>query len=95
MSNKRELKAELLMALPELTQYLEAIVTGLREGRVYLEHGDEVVGLTPAPTVTLEIEAKQKKDKEKLCLEISWRRAEPGESAETELKITSHKGEST
>lgn len=93
MSNKRELKAELQMALPELIHYLEAIVDGLRQGRVYLEHGGEVVGLNPSGTVTLEVEAKQKKDKEKLTFEVSWKRDETADLSEEErLRISSQRG---
>ena len=93
MSNKRELKAELQMAMPELVRYLEAILDGLREGKVYLEHGGEVVALNPAGTVTLEIEAKQKKDKEKLSLEVSWQRGVAFDPTEEEqLRISSQRG---
>lgn len=92
-SSKQELKAELQMDLPALTSYLEAIVAGLREGRVYLEHGGRVIGLYPGQAVTLELTAKHKKEKDKLCLEISWVRAEPTEGLSPELKISSQKGE--
>lgn len=93
MSSKQELKAELVMSLPELTQYLEAIVEGLREGRVYLEHGGKVLGLYPGDSIALELTAKHKKDKDKLCLEMSWQRAEGADEDGQELKISSQRGQ--
>lgn len=94
MGSKQELKAELVMSLPELTQYLEAIVEGLREGRVYLEHGGKVLGLCPGESIALELSAKQKKDREKLSLELSWERPEGAEDDGPALKISSQRGHS-
>lgn len=91
--NKRELQAELHMALPELVSYLEALVNGLREGRVYLQQGEQSVDLCPSQSVTLEIEAKQKKDKDKISIEMSWRRNPVREGRSPELQISSHQGE--
>lgn len=91
-SNKRELQAELQMALPELITYLEALVNGLRDGRVYLQHGDQVVDLCPSHSVTLEIEAKQKKDKDKVSIEMSWRRSAIRDGQTPELEISSEGG---
>ena len=89
MSNKRELKAELEMPLADLAQYLQEIVAGLRAGQIYLEHGGQVVGLRPGAVVSVEINAKQKKDKEKLCLEMAWRRTEEPAPSEPDLVISS------
>lgn len=93
MSSKQELKAELAMSLPDVTEYLEAIVAGLREGRVYLEHGGKVLGLYPGETVTLELSAKQKKNRDKLSLELSWERPEGAGEDGQELKISSQRGQ--
>jgi amphi-Trp domain-containing protein len=59
----------------EVVTYLEALARSFRIGRLAVEHGEKAVNLEIPPAVVLEIEAKQKKDKAKLEIEISWKHA--------------------
>ncbi|MGD8862651.1 MAG: amphi-Trp domain-containing protein [Myxococcales bacterium] len=90
--SSREIKAELTLELPELLTYLDDLLGGMRQGKVYVEHRGETVALAPHGAVDVEIRAKHKKDKEKLTLELAWRRA-PEPPPGPELRITSHGSE--
>jgi amphi-Trp domain-containing protein len=59
-----------------LVEQLESLVASLKAGTVCVRQGDESVRLCPAPIVEFEMEASQKKDKEKLSLKISWKAGE-------------------
>jgi amphi-Trp domain-containing protein len=57
----------------EAVHYLEAILTGLRKGKLQFKQGDERVALAPSgATVRVEVKAEHKSNKEKLSLELSW-----------------------
>jgi amphi-Trp domain-containing protein len=94
MGEKRELKVERDMSLAELTEYLQELVNALRAGKLYVEHGSKVLSLLPAEKVKLEIEARQKKDKEKFGLEVTWTRPVSLGASDVDLRISGHKGES-
>ncbi|MCM0756435.1 amphi-Trp domain-containing protein [Desulfovibrio aminophilus] len=59
----------------QVVAYLEDLVKGLKAGSIMVQHGEESVVLTLPDMVEMEIEAKQKKDKSKFVLELSWRAA--------------------
>ncbi|MES9995695.1 amphi-Trp domain-containing protein [Desulfovibrio aminophilus] len=59
----------------QVVAYLEDLVRGLKAGSIMVQHGEESVVLTPPDMVEMEVEAKQKKDKSKFALELSWRAA--------------------
>lgn len=86
---KKEIKLETSLPLEQAVDYLAALVSSLRQGRVVVEKGQDYLELTPAALVEVEIEAARKKDKEKFVLELTWRQereAAPGEAA---LRISS------
>ena len=73
MSKKREIKVEGDMDVSKAVEYLERLAQGIKSGRVHLEKGVDVVELRPAQTLTVEVQAVQKKDKEKVVIELSWK----------------------
>lgn len=57
----------------EALHYLEAILNGLRKGKLQFKQGDERVALEPGvASVRVEVRAERKSAKEKLSLELSW-----------------------
>jgi amphi-Trp domain-containing protein len=57
----------------EAVHYLEAILNGLRKGKLQFKQGEERVALAPSgATVRVEVKAEHKSNKEKLSLELSW-----------------------
>jgi amphi-Trp domain-containing protein len=73
MSSK--VKLEGVMELREAVARIEALASGLKEGKVVFAGENESLTLTPSRVVSAEFKAGQKKDKEKISLEISWKPA--------------------
>ncbi len=83
MSGKKEVSFKGKVELDKAIEYLERLSASLKEGRVVVEKGREFVALEPSEVVEIEVEAEQKKDEEKLSIELEWGRnwtaeAEPG-----------------
>ena len=72
------------MAREEAVSYFEAIVTGLKKGRLCIKQGDASLDLEPGQQVDVEVVASRKKGRERISFEIEWR-----ESRESDLSITS------
>jgi amphi-Trp domain-containing protein len=89
---KKEVELNSEATLEKAVEYLESIIAGLKKGKVFIQQGDEVVELTPNKTVSIEVEAKQKKHGEKVSFKLSWKKecAEEAEKEEEEtFRITS------
>ena len=56
--------------------YLKSLHAALKKGTAYVQNGAEVVTLQPEGPVTLEIEARAKKDKQSIKLSIRWEKSE-------------------
>jgi amphi-Trp domain-containing protein len=72
-SDKKEISFEKTMRNTELISYLESFIKSLKNGKIVIEQSGKFVCLTPTDMVAVEMEAKQKKGKEKLALEFSWK----------------------
>ena len=86
--DKIELKTS--METAEVADYLTALASGFRAGRIVIEKDGEHLVLSPAEMsrAEVEIEARIKKDKAKFSLELSWQLA-PQEDECVEFKISS------
>jgi amphi-Trp domain-containing protein len=86
---KDKVKVEGVMDLKELIAYLEDIVSGFKSGSVCMNVGEDCLTLKPRGVMDVGLKVSQKKDKEKLVLEVEWRRVDetilrvggPGEAA--------------
>ncbi len=91
---KKELKVKLKGELDQAIAYLESIVSSLKEKKVVIQKDDAYVVLTPEDFVSMEIEAEEKKDKQELSIEISWKSAEVMSDVSTShLNISSREPE--
>jgi amphi-Trp domain-containing protein len=88
MSKSRGVTGDLTLTVPQVVDYLRQLAEGIEGGSVYVEHGGEVVSLEPRGVIEVEIEAKQKKDRERLALELTWRTQKTGATLEPGLKIS-------
>ncbi|MCG8532863.1 MAG: amphi-Trp domain-containing protein [Desulfovibrionales bacterium] len=52
--------------------HIECFLEGLRAGDIVIEQGDERIVLHPQATVTLDVEAKSKKHKQRLTINLEW-----------------------
>ncbi|MFP5238747.1 MAG: amphi-Trp domain-containing protein, partial [Acidobacteriota bacterium] len=64
------------MAVAEVVAYQEDLTAGMRAGSVCMTVGQDCMTLKPRGLMEFSLKAAQKKDKEKLSLEIDWTRAE-------------------
>jgi amphi-Trp domain-containing protein len=74
---KKSVSMERVMTLKDVIQFLENLTAGFAAGRVVVEEDSQQVSLNPLEPVKVEVEAKQKKDKGKISIEIGWRLPKP------------------
>jgi amphi-Trp domain-containing protein len=86
---KNEISIKKTVAVGELAKIFEDLAKSIREGRVCVETGKKFITLKPSENIGIEIEAEVKNNKEKMVIEMGWRRVEPEKEAETFLKISS------
>jgi amphi-Trp domain-containing protein len=79
-------------AAPEqVAELILDLATSMKEGKIYVQQGAEVISMTPAANIEMEIEASEKKGKQKISFEFEWYATTPMEENEPAeaLKITS------
>lgn len=67
LSHQERMKRE------DLITYLEDLTRSIRDGRIVIEKSGRFLSLVLPSTVQMELEAKTKKDKGELSIEISWK----------------------
>ena len=72
---KNEIKVKTAMDMNTAKAVLDDLAKSFKEGTICIESGSEFVTLKPSDQISLEIKAAQKKGKEKLSVELSWRQA--------------------
>jgi amphi-Trp domain-containing protein len=72
----------------EAVKLLGDLVKSLEAGKIVVEQGKEFITMDPAGNVDVEVEAKHKKNKAELSIELSWRIADAVEEVDP-LKISS------
>ncbi len=69
---KAKISFEATMPRNEAVSYFEAIVAGLRSGRLEFKQGDQTLVLNPPEHLEIEVKAKSKGDKGSVVFEIEW-----------------------
>lgn len=69
-----KISSEQTLSIKDVIKYLEELTKSFKAGKVVVRQGDDFVNLDIAETVAVEVEGKNKKDKAKFCLELSWRK---------------------
>jgi amphi-Trp domain-containing protein len=90
---KSEVKIKRTMEADALADLLDDLVKSIREGTVCVQRGEEFVTLNPGGRIELELEAGQKKDKQKFSIEMSWRQLDIEEEESADFKISSREPE--
>ncbi|MBF0508830.1 MAG: amphi-Trp domain-containing protein [Deltaproteobacteria bacterium] len=70
--DKPKIELKNTMGRNEVITYLEGLVEGFKAGKIVLEQGYQILEMTVPEVVQVEVEAKQKKDKAKFALELTW-----------------------
>ncbi|MBI4805339.1 MAG: amphi-Trp domain-containing protein [Desulfovibrio sp.] len=74
--SKNKVKMEGVMDVKEVIAYLEDVVAGFKAGSVCMTVGEDCLTLKPRGVMDVALKVSQKKAKEKIALEVSWRRIE-------------------
>jgi amphi-Trp domain-containing protein len=90
---KNEIEVKKSLGVEAVAVLLEGLASSLREGTICVENGGEFVTLKPAEPLELEFEARQKKSKGRLTLELNWREIIPCAQVQTTFKISSKEPE--
>lgn len=69
---KGKIKSKHTMTRENLAAYLENLLTGLRQGTLILDDEERPMVLRPSDPIEAEVEIKQKSDKEKVELKLTW-----------------------
>ncbi len=85
---KKSVTFEGQMDLAAVQAHLKSLMAGFKAGTIYVQSGQEVIGLHPEPNVTMELEARRKKDKQSLKIEIKWESSTEPEPAVGDLTIS-------
>jgi amphi-Trp domain-containing protein len=73
-SSRQELKIDGAVEVPHVIAYLEQLVAALKSGAVRVHRGAEQVVLGPRGIVGFSLAASDKGKRQKLSLELSWRK---------------------
>lgn len=72
--SRQGLKVEGAVELPHVISYLEHLVAALKSGAVRVHRGEEQIVLGPRGVVGFSLAASDKGKRQKLTLELSWRK---------------------
>jgi len=93
MSELNESKCEVEMKastdLEGVIGFLEDLTTSLKAGKVYVQHGSDIVTLKPNKNVQVAVRAYQREHKEKLQIELTWRHLQGKAFSDLGLKVSS------
>jgi amphi-Trp domain-containing protein len=56
----------------EIVTYLEALMSGLRDGRIEIAQASDRLTLTVGSPIKFEVSAQKKLRRERICVELSW-----------------------
>ena len=86
MSEKKKVKTKGTMQRDKVVSQLEDLVESLKNGSLSVTVGEETLTLSPQEIVEFEMEVSAKKDKEKLSIEINWKKP-PFSAIDANVKI--------
>jgi amphi-Trp domain-containing protein len=79
---KQKISVKKVLEYKDAVSYIEDLAKSFRSGTIVLESGEEHVVMKPSAQVAVKVEAKTKKDKQKISFELSW-----SETEAADLKI--------
>jgi amphi-Trp domain-containing protein len=75
-AEKRSVSFEGPVTAEEALAYLDALRDAIEKGTVYVQNGLEVVALQPEAEMTMEVEARAKKEKQSIKFSLRWEKVE-------------------
>jgi amphi-Trp domain-containing protein len=86
--DKQKINVKKVLEYKDAVSYIEDLAKSFRSGTIVLESDEEQLVMKPSAQVAVKVEAKAKKDKQKISFELSWSEAESAD-----LKIDDHQTE--
>ena len=77
---KHEVTVKCKMETDAVVSLLSDLVNSFREGKVVVQKGDSFITLKPAGPIEMELEATEKKGKQKIEIQLSWKEEAPPEA---------------
>ena len=74
--SKKKIVLSYTLDTASTVQYLETMVQGFKHGRIIVQKEGTVLTLNPSDMIEMTVEAKQKKDRQKIRIKLSWPTAE-------------------
>lgn len=71
---RKDLTVDGAATVSQVAEYLEQLAQALRAGAVHVQHGDQELVLGPRGVLGLEVRARQRGKRQRLALELTWRR---------------------
>jgi len=72
--SRKEVTVEAAVAVPQVVEVLEQLVAALKSGAVHVHVGSQELVLGPRDVLGLQLHARQRGKRQKLALELSWRK---------------------
>jgi len=85
---KNEVTVKCKMEADAVADMLSDMVNSFREGKVVIQKGSSFVTLKPVGQIELELEATEKKGKQKIEIQLSWKEEILLEQKEDEFRIS-------
>lgn len=86
---KNEVNVKCKMETVAVANLLSDMVNSFREGKVVIQKGSSFVTLKPVGQIEVELEAAEKKGKQKIEIHLSWKEEILLEQKEDEFRISS------
>jgi len=85
---KNEVTVKCKMDTEAVVNMLSDMVNNFREGKIVIQKGDSFVTLKPVGQIEVEMEAAEKKGKQRIEILLSWKEADISAQNEDELRIS-------
>jgi len=85
---KNEVAIKCKMETEAVANMLSDMVKSFREGKVVIQKGSSFVTLKPVGQIEVELEAAEKKGKQKIEIQLSWKEEVLSEQTEDEIRIS-------
>jgi len=73
-ARNKDLTVEATASVPQVVEYLEQLAAALKSGAVHMHIGGQELVLGPRGVLGLKLRARQRGKRQKLALELAWRK---------------------
>jgi len=82
---QQDFQHESVQDTESVVTYLEAVIGGLRDGKLVLRSDERLLYMFPHGLMTLEVKAKRSGPRNKIALKMTWKDSKPAPDAPLEI----------